>query len=412
MKRSIVVGSGIVGLATALYLQETDRAVTLVDPLPPGEGTSSGNAGIISTGSLFPEAEPGIWKQIPGMVLNPLAPVSVKPTTLPSLLPWLLRFLCRSKSEKFNAASQSIAALSARALEFLDPLVAKAGAETLLRRQGIIYVYSQQDQFAKAKSLCRLRDRLNPDYQIVNGNELLDLAPGLREGLAGGIVIPSAAYTVSPLALSRLLFDLFSNRGGEYVQAEVTGFVIEKESLNAIRAGGTYPCDEVFITAGAYSGELSRQLGSRVPLVTERGYHLMLPEPNVNVERALILAEKGLAVTPMQGGLRLAGTVEFARLRARPNYDRAWILAHYAEELLPGLNTEGGEPWMGCRPSLPDSIPVISRSPKFSNVFYGFGHGHLGLTHSAITGAILAAVAEGGSPPVATDHYRIDRSWW
>ncbi|MBT8148024.1 MAG: FAD-binding oxidoreductase [Gammaproteobacteria bacterium] len=413
MKRSHVVGAGIVGLATALYLQEKGRAVSMFDPLPPGEGTSSGNAGIISTGSLFPEAEPGIWKQFPGMILDPLAPVCVRPGSLPGLLPWLLRFLSRSSQQKFESGTRSIAPLSTRALEFLDPLVKKAEAETLLRREGIIYVYAEVGQFQKAQTRCQLRDRLGSDYRIVEGRELRDLLPCLRDGLAGGIVIPSAAFTVSPLALSRKLFDLFKSQGGEYLQGEVSGFDTVGQSCKAIKANGdSHPGDEIFITAGAYSGALARQLGSKVPLVTERGYHLMLPNPELTVDGSLILVEKGLAVTPMLDGLRLAGTVELAALDEPANYKRAWKLAQYAEELLPGLNTEGGEPWMGYRPSVPDSVPVISRSPNYDNVFYGFGHGHLGLTQAAITGAMLAAMAEGVNPPEPGHSYRIDRSWW
>ena len=171
------------------------------------------------------------------------------------------------------------------------------------------------------------------------------------------------------------------------------------------------PADEVFITCGAYSKNLAAMLGSHVPLDTERGYHMMLPDPGIEVRQCMLFSSRGFGVTAMNGGLRLAGTVEFAGLKAAPNYARADVLVKNAREVLPGLETGGGKPWMGYRPSLPDSIPVISPSPNYRNAFFGFGHGHLGLTQAAATGRMLADLAEGRTPPINPAAYRIDRNW-
>lgn len=412
VKQSNVIGAGIVGLATALALQDAGRQVTLFDRLPPGEGTSAGNAGIISTGSIFPEAEPGIWKAFPGMLLDRLSPVTIRPGYLPQFLPWLGRFVACSSRARYDAGILALAALSSRALEFLDPLLQQADAEALLRREGVLYVYSTRKQLDKATARCLVRERLQLPYRYLEGEAVRGAEPTLREGLAGAIEIPNAAHTLSPLALSRALFALFQRQGGQFVRGEVTGFDAAATAVRALVADRHYQGDEFFITAGAYSHRLARQLGSRVPLVTERGYHLMLPEPGIQVIRSLIFGEQGFAVTPMRDGLRLAGTVEFAGLDDPPQFARARVLAGRVENLLPGVQTASGQEWIGYRPSVPDSLPVISPSPRYGNVYFGFGHGHLGLTQAAITGAILACLAQGRTPPVEVTPYRVDRSWW
>ena len=406
---SIVIGAGIVGLCTALYLQESGRAVTLIDRLPPGEGTSFGNAGIISTGSVHPEAMPGIWKEIPHMLLQRLAPISVRPTYMPRLLPWFIRFLASSSERRADASSVAIHALASRALEYLQPLVDKAGAQDLLRQSGVIYVHETPAQFARAKLDCAYYERRGVDYELLDSAALAQQEPALRKGLAGGVLIRSAAHTLSPLGLSQKLFALFIAQGGVFRQEEVTGFVTEGGRVRAVRSAIELPCGEVFVTAGAYSGALSKQLGSAVPLDTERGYHLHCAAPGVTLVRPLLFGGRAFAATSMQDGLRLAGTVEFAGLKAPPSYRRAQVLGEQARDLFPGLNTEQGKPWMGYRPSMPDTVPVISASPHYGNVFFGFGHGHLGLTQGAVTGALLALLADAKPAPLDLSAYRIDR---
>jgi len=433
--QTVVVGAGIVGICTALYLQEKGRQVTLIDPMPPGEGTSSGNAGIISVGSVHPEAMPGIWKEIPHMLMQRMAPIALRPAYAPRLLPWFARFLASSSVAKADQSSAAISALSSRALDFLQPLVNKAGAQALLRQEGTLYINETPSQFAAAKLNCSYYQRRNVDYQLVDGTELTDLEPNLRSGLAGAVLVPAGAQTLSPLALSRSLFKLFQQQGGEFITAEVTGFKLEGKRVTALYTdhemsfnqvhsnqvpsnqvpSNQVLCREVFITAGAYSKTLAKQLGSTVPLDTERGYSLDLPMPGIELKRPLLFAGRAFAATSMMEGLRLAGTVEFAGLKAAPNYQRAHNLAQQAAYLFPRLNAAEGEnegkPWMGFRPSVPDTVPVISASPHFDNAFFGFGHGHLGLTQGAVTGAMLSALAVGEDCPLAISPFRVDRAW-
>jgi len=427
---TVVVGAGIVGICTALYLQEKGRQVTLIDRMPPGEGTSSGNAGIISVGSVHPEAMPGIWKEIPHMLLQRMAPIALRPAYAPRLLPWFARFLSSSSPAKADQSSAAISALSSRALDYLQPLVDKAGARALLRQEGTLYINETPSQFAAARLNCSYYQRRDVDYQLIDGSELADLEPNLRSGLAGAVLVPAGAQTLSPLALSRSLFRLFQQQGGEFLAAEVRGFKLEGKRVTALYSdrdmpsnqmlssqelSNQVPCREVFITAGAYSKTLAKQLGSSVPLDTERGYSVDLPSPGIELKRPLLFAGRAFAATSMTDGLRLAGTVEFAGLKAAPNYQRAHNLARQAAYLFPRLNAPEGQnegiPWMGFRPSVPDTVPVISASPHFDNAFFGFGHGHLGLTQAAVTGAMLAALAVGEDCPLAISPFRVDRAW-
>ncbi|MDB0047789.1 FAD-dependent oxidoreductase, partial [Porticoccaceae bacterium] len=381
---TVVVGAGIVGICTALYLQEKGRQVTLIDRMPPGEGTSSGNAGIISVGSVHPEAMPGIWKEIPHMLLQRMAPIALRPAYAPRLLPWFARFLSSSSPAKADQSSAAISALSSRALDYLQPLVDKAGARALLRQEGTLYINETPSQFAAARLNCSYYQRRDVDYQLIDGSELADLEPNLRSGLAGAVLVPAGAQTLSPLALSRSLFRLFQQQGGEFLAAEVRGFKLEGKRVTALytdrdmpsnqELSNQVPCREVFITAGAYSKTLAKQLGSSVPLDTERGYSVDLPSPGIELKRPLLFAGRAFAATSMTDGLRLAGTVEFAGLKAAPNYQRAHNLARQAAYLFPRLNAPEGQnegiPWMGFRPSVPDTVPVISASPHFDNAFF------------------------------------------
>ena len=409
MTRATVVGAGIVGLCTALYLQKSGRQVTLIDPLSPGAGTSSGNAGIISVGSVHPESMPGIWKEIPEMLLQPQAPVKLRPGYLLPFTPWLMRFLANSSAERSQRSAAAIHALTSRGLDYLLPLARQAAALDLIQQQGSLYVYARKDQFEKARRDNVYRERLGANSEIIEASELNDIDPCLASGLAGAILNPDAGHTVSPLRLSQALFRLFSQQGGEFIQTRVTHFDRLGNRVTRLEACGFRAIDELFITAGAYSKELARLLGSSMLLDTERGYHLLLPQPEISLRRPVLFPPQAFAATMMTEGLRLAGTVEFAGLSAAPDYRRAFGMAVHARRLLPGLKGEGQSPWMGYRPSLPDSLPVISRSPWFNNVYFGFGHGHLGLTMAAVTGATLAAMAAGESPPVDTSPYRIDR---
>ena len=313
------------------------------------------------------------------MLLQPQAPVKLRPGYLLPFTPWLMRFLANSSAERSQRSAAAIHALTSRGLDYLLPLARQAAALDLIEQQGSLYVYGRKDQFEKAKRDNAYRERLGASSEIIEGSELNDVEPCLAPGLAGAILNPDAGHTVSPLRLSQALFRLFSQQGGEFIQTRVTHVDRMGNRMTRLEACSYRATDELFITAGAYSKELARLLGSSMLLDTERGYHLLMPQPGISLRRPVLFPPQAFAATMMTEGL------------------------------LPGLEGEGQSPWMGYRPSLPDSLPVISRSPWFNNVYFGFGHGHLGLAMAAVTGATLAAMAAGDSPPVDTAPYLIGR---
>ena len=237
------------------------------------------------------------------------------------------------------------------------------------------------------------------------------MEPDLAPIFHAGMFMPDWGHVADPYRVVSGIGEVFTRNGGVLKEGRVTAFEIGVDGPTAltIDTGERTAFDQVVIAAGAWSHRLARKLGSKVPLETERGYHTTLPDPGVKLRRMLHSAEGGFVLTPMAMGLRLAGTVELGGLEAPPNYDRAKVLVTRAKHFLPKLNTNGGTEWMGFRPSLPDSLPIISRSPRFTNVFYAFGHGHLGLTEGATTGRIIAALAAGRAPGIDLTPFRIDR---
>jgi D-amino-acid dehydrogenase len=405
-----VIGAGIVGLCCALYLQRDGHKVTLIDRDGPGEGTSFGNAGILATSSVLPNGTPGLWRKVPRMLTDPLAPLAVRWQYLPRIAPWLLRFLAASRPARFAQIARELAPLSLAAIEHYEPLLADAGAGDLIRRQGTLYLYETQATMDAAASEIALRRALGVRLDRLGPDEVRQFVPGLGVPVAGAMYAPDTAHTLSPLALSQAFAAHFQASGGTLKRAEVHGFDRGPAGPSAIHtSNGTLPADVVVIAAGAFSRRLTRQLGWDPPLDTERGYHVMLPHADIGLRSAMLVQGRGFAVTPMADGLRLAGTVELGGLEAPPNYARADALVRHAKALFPDLNDADGSRWMGYRPSLPDSLPVLGRAPDMANLYFAFGHHHLGLTQGAVSGRIIADLVAGRPPAVDPRPYRVDR---
>jgi len=409
-KHIAVVGAGIVGICCALYLQREGFQVTLIDRDGPGEGTSFGNAGVFSSGAVHPVGMPGLWRKIPKMLLDPLAPLTIRLSYAHRIAPWLLRLLRASTPERVEEISKGISALSLPGLDYFEPLLKAAGAEHLVRRNGCLNVFETEAGFAAARADNIYRERRGTKFDMLGPEELRQMAPGLRSGFAGAIFHPLSGSAVSPIQISQSLARHFEAQGGAIRQATVTDLQRDNGEVSAvICAEGQVHCDGVVIAAGAYSKAFAAMLGDRIPLDTERGYHMVFPNAEVDLPICLLVSERGCGVTVMAEGLRLAGTVEFAGLDAAPDYRRADVLKRHAAELFPDADLSGGEPWMGRRPSLPDSLPVISRSGGSRNTFYAFGHGHLGLTQAAVTGSMIADMVSSRTPKIDPTPYRHDR---
>lgn len=406
-----VIGAGVVGLCCARALQQRGHRVVVIDPEEPGTGTSYGNAGLISSGSVVPEGKPGLWRKVPGMLADPLGPLAIRWSYLPQIAPFLWRMMQASTPERYEAIAAALANIVKPSLSAHRDLIADTGlADDLIRRNGTLYLFETEAAKRAAAEDIALRRRHGIAMEELSAEEVRQLVPALSPHIAGGAMAPDSAHTVNPLRLSQTLAEAIRQHGGSFQQAHVREVVIEDRRPVALQTDGErIAVSGVVVAAGAYSAELCRRLGSRVPLDTERGYHVMLPDPGLEVRVPMLIGALGMAVTPMEQGLRLAGTVEFAGLHAAPNYRRADVLLEHGKRLFPGLSDSGRERWMGRRPSIPDSLPVISASPHLDNVYFAFGHGHLGLTLAAVTGGMIADMATGVPTAIDPAPYRIDR---
>ena len=411
MSRDVtVIGAGIVGMSTARWMQRKGFAVTVIDPVAPGESCSFGNAGIISPGAAVPLATPGmVWKAL-GWLFDPLGPFAVRWSYMPKAAPWLLRLLANSRRSRVEAIANDLHALNKPALEAYRELLDPADYADLIRLDGSLSVYRSEAELEADAYIWDLRGARGMPAVRIGRDELRQMEPALNPDLACAMYVEDSAHVVNPERVVKTIAQRFLADGGEIVARRVEGFDVGPEGPRAVRLDGdSRPVASVVVAAGAWSDRLAAELGSVVPLEAERGYHVTIADPGLAPRRPVVLAGAGFYATPMEMGLRVAGTVELAGVDAAPDYRRARVLLERARLLYPGLKTAGASEWMGCRPSLPDSLPVIGRSPRFANVYFGFGHGHLGLTEGAITGKLIAQQAAGETPSVPLAPYRADR---
>lgn len=405
-----VVGAGVVGAATALHLVRDGWPVTVVDPEAPGSQTSYGNAGAISPQSINPMAGPGVLKQIPRWLLDPLGPLALRWGYLPKAMPWLMKFVAAGTPARIMEQSEALAALHAPVIDAHEELAELAGVKHLIKRQGWLSVYETEAGFAgDAAARRRMRDHGHEIHEL-GPEEIAQLEPGLAPIFKRATWAPNSGHTVNPGALTEAYAQQAAAMGAEFVQARVLGFDLGPDGPRTLKTDrGDRSLDRLVVAAGAWSARLSKQLGDGFPLESERGYHMMLPNPGFVTRRPVSFNERKFMTTTMEKGLRLAGTVEFAGLEAPPTWGRAEKLLTHAGQVFRDVETEGAERWMGQRPATPDSLPVISGSPGHARVFYAFGHGHLGLTGGAITGRHIASLIGGRAPDIDLTPFRIDR---
>lgn len=406
----IVIGAGIVGACSAGWIQRKGFDVTIIDRDGPGEGTSFGNAGSLSPTAVLPVAMPGMLKQIPGWLLDPLGPLTLRWSYLPKALPWLLRFHRAASEEQMWKTAAGMSALLSPIFECYEPLLKNANAEGLIRREGCLYVYDSEASFLADRSMQNLRRKLGARLQEITEDDIRQLEPGLDRKFKWGIFAPDNGLTVNPHRLTRTIAEQVVVDGGRLVRAEVQKLIVEGDGRKLVQtSAGDYRADFVVIAAGAWSHQLAAQLGDKIPLESQRGYHVTLADPGVFARRMVNWNRRRVFATPMEMGLRLAGTVEIAGLKAAPNWKRAEILVDIAKEMYPGLNVSQMTRWMGHRPCLPDSLPVIGPATRAPGIFYAFGHQHVGMCGAAGTGRTVAELVAGERPTISVEPYRPNR---
>ena len=389
-----VLGAGAVGTCSALDLLRAGRRVTLVDRDEPGRGASFGNAGIVQTSGVVPIATTGVLKKVPGMLFDPDQPLVIRWKYLPRLLPYLTRFVASAAPARVEEVSIALRAILEHALPAWQDILGDAGASSLLRHTGELYVYESDAAYRAALPAHDLRRKRGVRVEYLDAAGLQAREPALQPTLRHGILLPDTMTVADPYKVIRHLAQTFIERGGEFLQAEVQDIEMgEHGPKRLLTSAGPRDIDQLVIATGAFSRRWAALLGAKIPLDTERGYHLTLPNPGVRLGTSLISGDFRFAVSSLDSGLRFAGTAELADVDAPPDYERAWRLLPLGRRILRHMNPEGATPWMGRRPSTPDSLPVIGRVPGQPSVILAFGHGHLGLTMGAVTGRIVADLA-------------------
>src|ERR1043166_1348280 len=399
----VVIGAGIVGLACATYLQRDGRKVVVVDPGGPGEGASYGNAGGLNGSSIVPVAMPGVLGKVPQWLLDPEGPLSIRWRYLPQLLPWLYRFVRAGRPELVRAQARALRGLLAPTVEMHRELAASVGAADLIQRSGLLIAYRSEASFVADSEAYRLRAENGVKIDELNQDELRQIEPTLSPAYTRARFISENGYCRNPLRLSRALAESLVANGGEIRRARAEGFTFADGKVEAVlTSAGRIPMAAVLLAAGAHSKPLAARLGERVPLDTERGYHAMIKAPEVAPRLPIMDAEAKLGATPMAGGLRMAGTVEFAGLEAPPDWRRARVLLRHGQAMFPGLPRTISEDrvsqWMGFRPSMPDSLPVMGPTRRYPNAFLAFGHGQGGGMGAPMTGRAIADLIAGRPP--------------
>ena len=405
----VVVGAGIIGVACALQLARQGRRVVVLDPQAPGMGASYGNAGHLATEQVFPIADLSILKRLPAMLLDPMGPLRLDWTYLPRALPWFIRLLLNLRPVRYQRTVAGLRALNEGSLGAWQRLLQSIGQAPLLREDGSLLVYERGESRAALDAVQQRMRQQGVAVDFWSGDAVRKAAPQLSDAIQGGLFFPATGHFLDPYTVVGELVNAAKAEGVQFLQQRVLDGRLESNGVSLMTDQGVLTAQQVLIACGAHSAKLTAALtGKQVPLDTERGYHLMLPHEQQRLPFAVTSLERKFIMTPMTGGLRLAGTVEFAGLDRPANMQRAWQLHRLSKGLFQhDLSDSEATPWMGFRPSLPDSLPIIDRVCE-GKVLLAFGHQHLGLTQAAVTAEWVGQLAAGERVP-QLHLYRLER---
>ena len=386
-----IVGAGIQGISNALFLQKKGFEVTIFDKDEPGSPAASyGNAGHFSPYACVLMNRPDVLTDVPAMLLSSTGPLALKWNYVPKMIPWFLKFIRNCTTKRMMHTAKNMHQILDLALPAYDELFDEIDLEGLVEKKGILYVWN--DQSLKSRDLeIRVRNELGVDQQVVTPKEIHDLEPHLKPFYHGGVYYQYGRHARNPKRILLKLFDLFLKKGGKFLKINVQDINFDSEKPVIKTEAQRFIFDKLVIACGAFSKRLTDNLDEKIPLDTERGYHVHFKDCDHLLSRPVIFSNRGFGITPMEQGLRVVGTVEFGGLKNPPSKGRVKNLINNAKYMLDDL-PEHEDEWMGFRPSLPDFLPVIGPSKNHKNVFYSFGHHHLGWTLGPISGKIIAGM--------------------
>jgi D-amino-acid dehydrogenase len=413
----VVIGAGIIGAMTAIELLRDGHEVTILEPGEPGgeQAASYGNGAWLSPSSVVPESMPGIWRDVPRYLSDPLGPLAIRARYLPRLTPWLLRFLRAGSSiEKVAAVARARRSLLADAPLRHQRLASEAGVGGLIERRGLLYLFESRVAFEAEALAWRLRRDNGIGWIELDENELRQREPEIDRRYGFGVLVEDGGHCLDPGAYVAALIRRAVALGAKLRRERALGFRIQSRRLYAVQAeSGDLACHKAVIAAGVWSKSLARAAGDAVPLESERGYHAVILNPEVGPRHPVMPADGKMVLTMLHAGLRIAGQVELASVAAAPNWNRAEILRDFALRTYPrlpqNLPMSRVKFWMGHRPAIPDGLPCIGPARGSSDIVYSFGHGHIGLASGAMSGRLAADLVGGHAPPIDPAPYSPQR---
>jgi len=393
MSKVAVIGAGIIGVCIAFFLKKNGHKVTLIDQNNPGTQTSFGNAGLFANHECVTANSPHLWKNFPSMLVSKNSPLVIDWFYVLTHLPWAIRFLRNCTSERVDHIAKSLSNFSSHAGLSYEEIFNEVDVSQIIVHKEPIFLYESKELFEKNQYAFNLRKKNNVHFDVINKEDIAKMEPSLAPIYYKGMILKGESFTKSPLQITLKIFDDFINNGGHFVLSKIDSIIRKGDFLFLKYKKQEYQFDKIVVAAGAWSNFLAKTIGDNFPLDTERGYHIIFENNNNLLTRPVGWAKTGFYMTPMEDGIRAAGTVEIAGLIKPMNKNILAMIETTARSILPKLGKVKSQ-WMGFRPTLPDSLPVIGESRKCKNVYYAFGHQHLGLSLAAVTGKVMRSLIE------------------
>ena len=405
----IVIGAGIIGSCCALQLAERGLSVTVIDRQPPCEGASFGNAGVISPWSCVPQSVPGLWRRLPKWLLDPQGPVFIRKRYAASFLPWALKFLAAGNRKKVDSIGDSLLALSMKSPSSYRHLLAGTPALELVQDSLYVFSYKKREHANLDHFGWKMRQERDVPLSLIGPGELRELEPDISPNYQAAIVIHEQARALNPSAIGKAIAEKARALGVRFILDDTKKIERQGTGWTAICKNGQYAAPKFVLAAGVWSASLLRPFGIKLPLEAERGYHLLCRDPGIHIKNSIMDVERMCVASQMEAGVRIAGTAEFAGIEAEADNRRAFIFKKALKSLFPAINTEQAEPWMGRRPTFPDSLPCIGPVEGLEGLYSAFGHSHWGLSQAPTTGRIISDCITNRRPDIDLTPYNTDR---
>jgi len=408
VKNIAVIGSGIIGICTAFFLQKSGFKVTIFDKQSPGSMTSFGHACTFADYANVPINSPSVYKDIPKMLLRSDGPLAVDFSYVIKNLPWAFKFLKNCRKEKVNEIASSLATILHHSRLSYDYIFKEVQVSQYIKNEENIYIYESRKAYEDAKYSTILREKNNIKVKELSKKDIHDLEPNLAQVYYAGQLFVGSRHTTNPLAISKKIFENFLLKDGKYINQNVRNIIQKEKTIEVFTEDQNIEFDQIVVCAGAWSNYIANMIGDDFPLDTERGYHVLFESDKNIINRPVGWSQSGFYLIQIEDGIRAAGTVEIAGLTKPPNTNRLKMIEREARKILPQLKNVKST-WMGNRPTLPDSLPIIGKSNKNENVLYAFGHQHIGWTLAAVTGKAINELIKGSQPNFNISYFSPER---